>query len=271
MGGVVRTGSSVRLARDTVCCCAFESFCCIAGIISAQPSVAIRLPSDAVNSPGLAVLSFCRASPFLTVLLSASLISADLSAGRLVLHLHHFLRLFRWTVSDRDGTADSSCVHFACADSTPNFIGHLASVDCCFSLHRTGSVFSVERRNVLMRFACARQLHHDHFGIGLSDSTSSTGDIIRALGFRAASLVAGLHIAEVSISVVLRVVDEFLDLRGCHRAAEHMPLLSIPWFKRCTQLVPRSCCHGDGSALPSVWTLLAAVVVAGRSLFVLEE
>ena len=89
-----------------------------------------------------------RACPFITSLLSASLISDDLSAGRLVLHLHHFLRLFRWHGSDWDGTADGSCVHFACADSTPNFIGHLASVDCCFSLHRTGSVSGVNRRNV---------------------------------------------------------------------------------------------------------------------------
>ena len=66
----------------------------------------------------------------------------------MVLHLHHFLRLFRWNGSDWDGTADGSCVHFACADSTPNFIGHLASVDCCFSLHRTVSVSGVNWRNV---------------------------------------------------------------------------------------------------------------------------
>ena len=115
------------------------------------------------------------------------------------------------------------------------------------------------------------QLRHDHFGVGLSDSTSSTGDIIRALGFRAASLVAGLHIAGVSISAVLRVVNGLLDLRRCNRAAARTPFFQYPGSSGCTQLAPRSWCHGDGSALPSVWTLLAAVVVAGRSLFVLEE
>ena len=102
------------------------------------------------------------------------------------------------------------------------------------------------RSGLFRQRACFMQLRHDHFGVGLSDSTSSTGDIIRALGFRAASLVAGLHIAGVSISVVLGVVDGLLDLRRCHRAAEHTSLLSIPRFTRCTQLVPRSCCHGVG-------------------------
>ena len=97
--------------------------------------------------------------------------------------------------------------------------------------------------------------------------------IIRALVFRTGCWSA--HRVWVSIPVVLRVVDGLLDLRGWHRAAEHTFLLSIPGFTRYTQLVPRSRCHGDGSALPSalpsVWTLLAAVVVADRALFVLEE
>ena len=93
--------------------------------------------------------------------------------------------------------------------------------------------------------------------------------ILSELWFSA--LVAGLHIAGVSISAVLRVVDGLLDLRRCNRAAARTPFFQYPGSSGCTQLAPRSWCHGDGSALPSVWTLLAAVVVAGRSLFVLEE
>ena len=42
---------------------------------------------------------------------------------------------------------------------------------------------------LIVSFSC------DHFGGGLSDSTLSTGDIIRALVFRTGSLVAGLHTA----------------------------------------------------------------------------
>jgi hypothetical protein len=66
---------------------------------------------------------------------------------------------------------------------------------CSFAV-RSCRADSVRMRSGLFRQrACFMQLRHDHFGVGLSDSTSSTGDIIRALGFRAASLVAGLHIA----------------------------------------------------------------------------
>ena len=156
-----------------------------------------------------------RACPFITSLLSASLISDDLSAGRLVLHLHHFLRLFRWHGSDWDGTAGGSCVHFACADSTPNFIGHLASVDCCFSLHRTGSVSGVNRRNVscgsFVRGSFAMIVPASSCRIPLRRLAYPSFGFPRCLAGCGPAHRGGVHLCRAL--AVLRVVNGLLDLR----------------------------------------------------------